>query len=650
MELTRDQQRALALARARRRRAEMASTDVRGTGAGRGTSLEAALIGARQGVTFGFGDEINAGVRAAGDWLSGKDFGASYDQRLAHERALLDQVREEDPGATFAGEIGGAVLPALLTGGGAAPMTARQMAASGAAAGAAYGAGEGQGVGGRLENAALGGILGAGTGYAAQKAAPYIAKGAARAKDLAREAVGLQPRSVAERNVATLIARSANNVDDELAAAQAAGQGDVFTLADAIGDPAQRELSGIAVNGGPGRDLIVRELDPRQLNQSVRVTGYLDEALSPDGKTARQVEREARAARSAIGKRDYGAARTEVYGTATPGRGQVGKGVDITFVADKLDDILGKAPEAGFAPLDDVDKALIHVRRQIQAAKPEVIADDAIRATRGDFNEVQRLRSALDQQVRNARKAGDYKKADAIREVVNGLDDALGEVSPSYREAVTNYRTATRAVEAVPKGKDAASARIADVADDFGRLQDDAERVGFRAGYGDTLAKTAERTAETGDAARALRNEGVRQKVRIMAGDDAADRLVGQLDRERAMTRTNYAALGGSPTAEKLFSATRAAATAREAAHDPFSMVWNLGRHVLESALDQGETARLEIAKLLLATGDPKAPQLAQALRAGRNLSESEKRIAGLLIDGGRGVYGPALYTQDRSE
>ena len=106
--------------------------NVRGDTAG--SSVEAALIGARQGVTFGFGDEINAGVRAAGDFIGGKPFGESYDARLEHERALLDQTRAENPVASIAGEVGGAMLvPAGAMRGG----TLAQQAVRGAAVGGA---------------------------------------------------------------------------------------------------------------------------------------------------------------------------------------------------------------------------------------------------------------------------------------------------------------------------------------------------------------------------------------------------------------------------------------------------------------------------------------------------------------------------------
>lgn len=158
------------------------SVDHRGTGGGRGTGLEAALIGARQGVTLGFGDEINAGVRAAGDWLGGKPLGEAYDERLAHERALLDQVRREDGGAMLAGEVGGAMLipGGAMKAGASLPAQALRGGVVGAGTGAAYGFGDAEG---GFTNRAEGAAVGGGIGALAGAAAPYAAAGVRKVVD-----------------------------------------------------------------------------------------------------------------------------------------------------------------------------------------------------------------------------------------------------------------------------------------------------------------------------------------------------------------------------------------------------------------------------------------------------------------------------------
>lgn len=187
-ELTLDQKRAIAMASARLRlqqqsqpqdaRAEgAAASSIPGDQAMSGGGLEAALIGARQGVTFGFGDEINAGVRAAADWMGGKPFGEAYDSRLAQERALLDQVRQENPISSTAGEIAGAAIVPIggAVGGATKAAQAARGAAIGGAASAAYGFGSGEGgLASRAKDAAISGIIGGVVGAAA----PSILRGA----------------------------------------------------------------------------------------------------------------------------------------------------------------------------------------------------------------------------------------------------------------------------------------------------------------------------------------------------------------------------------------------------------------------------------------------------------------------------------------
>ena len=66
-----------------------------------------------QGLAFGFGDEIEAGMKAlrSGD----------YQKEVSDIRKELDLYRQQNPGKAFSAEMAGAVLPALgaglLTGG-----------------------------------------------------------------------------------------------------------------------------------------------------------------------------------------------------------------------------------------------------------------------------------------------------------------------------------------------------------------------------------------------------------------------------------------------------------------------------------------------------------------------------------------------------
>jgi hypothetical protein len=150
--------------------------DYRGDGLA-GTRLGAGIAGAADTLTLGFGDEGKAAGWAAIDALRGRgEFGENYDKRLAQERGMVDQMREENGGSYLAGQIGGALaLPgAALKTGGSMAVNALRAGLSAGAQGGAYGFGNGEGdVASRARSAGDGAAL----GFAAGAAAPFVLKG-----------------------------------------------------------------------------------------------------------------------------------------------------------------------------------------------------------------------------------------------------------------------------------------------------------------------------------------------------------------------------------------------------------------------------------------------------------------------------------------
>lgn len=132
--------------------------------------------GANQGMTLGFGDEMQAGLfsipEAIGGAIQGKgfDLGQGYNTALERVRGIDEASAELNPLASVAGNItGNAILagsvPNFSRGG---SPTIGSMAARGAADGLLYGAvsgfGTGEGLQERLTQAATGGAVGAGLG------------------------------------------------------------------------------------------------------------------------------------------------------------------------------------------------------------------------------------------------------------------------------------------------------------------------------------------------------------------------------------------------------------------------------------------------------------------------------------------------------
>ncbi len=139
--------------------------------------FEGALRSYTQGNTFGFGDEVVAGVSApVASLFTGNSVSDSYNQILADERNRTKQFRNEEPIISGVSEIGGAIGTGLT---GAATKTGAAIAntlrtgntaarvgkgvLAGASSGGLYGYGSGEGQE-RLKSAGQGAIFGGATG------------------------------------------------------------------------------------------------------------------------------------------------------------------------------------------------------------------------------------------------------------------------------------------------------------------------------------------------------------------------------------------------------------------------------------------------------------------------------------------------------
>jgi len=131
---------------------------------------------AAQGLTLGFSDEFEAGLRSIyGD--------KSYKEIAKEIRSEMEGFRESDPIVAYGAEI----LGSMLTGGvGAARAVGttvgreaiKRAASFGAKEGAVYGAGTGETIGERIGGAAIGAPLGGVTAAAGQKIMPVLQEGA----------------------------------------------------------------------------------------------------------------------------------------------------------------------------------------------------------------------------------------------------------------------------------------------------------------------------------------------------------------------------------------------------------------------------------------------------------------------------------------
>ncbi len=531
-----------------------ADAGIRGARRGILAKIDAGVRGATDMLTFGFADEMAAGMDAAlnpvfGTGKPGATFGERYDQNVEDQRAIDKADSENRFGSRLAGQGVGVVTGGLglakaglsaganaLRSGASLPRVALGTAVDGGVAGGLSGAGAGETLEQRVEGAAMGSLLGIGVGGAA----PFAVAGvqAVGKPLLAPLMARLRPDAYANSAVGEALKRSGKGADqvvEALAAARADGQG-MFNIADAMGNAGQRMLSTAARVPHDARQEVVEALVQRQAGQGERLAATLADGFgAPD--TAAQRAARLTAQRGAAADANYGAARASAGG------------VD---------------PSSAIAAADDFLKpgAMAVMRNQTG------IADDSIEAAVGrarsyltdgqsvvsDFQSALRAKQEIDAMIEGAKPAV-QKHLAPIR---NALDDALAKASPDYSKARDTFRQQSRAIEAVDAGKSAASPRVR--ADDsvpaFSRMTAD-EQSAFRVGYADPVIARVEAasTSPTTNKARLLQTGKSEKEFPAFAEPGRFGLMDRRIRREQTMFDTANTALGGSKTADNLADA-----------------------------------------------------------------------------------------------
>jgi len=228
---------------------------------------------AGQGLTFRFLDEI---VGTARGILPG---GITPQQGRELERAAFEQVQKEQPVATLAAEVGGAAVPALLSFGATAPVSATGIgtaAARAGLAGIAYGAGGAEGVTERVGPALSTGAISAAGGAATQLIARPVAKVAKEVKASFQkpEKMGKQ---AAQKLVKEALDYDKTDINSAIKYITDRG-GKQYSLAD-IGPNTRAYLDAVNVLPGKGKKEAQDFLKKRNEGMLTRIKSDLQEAF-----------------------------------------------------------------------------------------------------------------------------------------------------------------------------------------------------------------------------------------------------------------------------------------------------------------------------------------------------------------------------------
>ncbi len=556
-----------------------------------------------QGATFNAADELLAGALTPFEMAKRKTLSPTegYSYAKARQNVELEDARKNQGiGGTVAELGGGLVSGSTLARGGlsvfnALRPTANLATRTGASAidaagyGAVAGALEGDSLSERGRNALEGGAIGGAVGTAAPAAIKVA--GALISPITSNIRARVNPTGVGEQQFARAVAesgRTPQQIADDVAMAAREGQ-DVFTVADAMGHPGQRALSGVTRSPGQGRTDAVEFLEQRQAGQGRRVSNALAEGFDAP-QTAAATEARLTGARDRVADAEYGQVRAD----ANP--------VDLTRAVAAIDATLQPGvnqiarPQSGIAN-DSIEGALQRFRN--------LLTDD--RSVLTDFTAVQRVRGELSDAIQAARQAGNGNRARILGGVLREIDTAMETASQGHRAANANFARSSRDIEAVQQGRDASMrGRTEDTVPAFRGLAPQGQEA-FRAGYADPLIAQTQGSAVGVNKARPFTSDAFQTEAAAIAPMQSGPAMTRRLGRENTMFETRNQAIGGSRTADNLAD--------QEALRETPSLVARIGsagltgniRNVISLGTNMlsGSTpqVRAEIARLLLQRG-----------------------------------------------
>jgi hypothetical protein len=272
-------------------------------------------------------------------------------------------------------------------------------------------------------------------------------------------------------------------------------------------------------------------LEGRQGTQGRRVSNALAEGFDAP-ETAAQTEARLIAGRDATADAEYGAVR----GDARP--------VDISNVVAHIDRTISPGTAFGTNIANDsAEAALANVRNKLTDGRSNLT----------EFQAVQRVRGDVSDMAQSAAQSGHGNKARLLRGVLGQIDQSLENSSEGFLQANRNFSQASRDIEAVQAGREAATrGRSEDVIPAYQALRPEAQ-VAFRSGYVDPLIAQTQGAAFGVNKARPLLNDAFAAEADAMTPGNSL--MQRRLAREQTMFETRQAALGGSKTADNLADA-----------------------------------------------------------------------------------------------
>lgn len=489
-----------------------------------------------QGASFGFADEISAGLRAPiRAYREGTSLGDAYNSALEDSRTALDLYRAEAPVRAAVSEVaGGAMVPVP----GRAPRSfggaVGKGILTGGTTGALYGAGTGEEAGNRLERAIIGGATGAAVGGAlgvaegALRGAVVQSPGGARGASRAMLADALADEGMTGTQAA-----------DRIAQARAAGSTGNTVMDVAQGGRVLGLYDDVTNSPNAMQAAAKTQVTERQMG----VRGPLGEMTAPG-----QYERLIGRLGELSGVGDKRAVQTLANITARRSK-DAAPAFNAAWKFDPAADdaVRGMFAEVAQTPLfREAWPRAIKIAESKARGIPTPKLNELIDETTGELRAIPNmqfmhyLKEGMDDAVNAAYRGGDGNLGSAYKEVRNLFRDTLKTQNQAYKSALDAFAGEKALEEAVDMGGQA----MLKSADEFtaalnglSASEKDAFRVGAVTKIADVLGKP--RRGPARDVAGAMNSpEFIRKLAALMPDDAARQKWFAFADIEEAKSRT----------------------------------------------------------------------------------------------------------------
>ncbi len=580
--------------------------------------------------SFGFDDELRGLGRSIGNKLRGNNMGVG--QGIDQLRGEQNIARESNPGTYIAGQVTGAVLPALATGGRSVLSSIKspiaRAATAGGIQGGLYGAGTGEGSPvERLDDAAkigsfgaLGGagiayglsLLGRGVGGAASKLAGKI-------DDIQNPSPPIPP---ATQKVIDKL--RADFPDDAEYAKALAGMADNGTLAEIgpQGGQIQRLTRGSAQYPS-GEKVIAENITDRMSGASQRIKQSIKDYISPNNDfygTIDSITQKGQAKARPLYEKAYESNKSVMDKEiddilSTPIGKKALAGASNKILNDR--DLVKTITPAERNQIYDEAKALGEV--MIGTPTPTMAPKVGYRLRTLDY-----VKRSFDDQIAEARRAGLRDDARIItglkKDFVSRLD-ALDK-SGSYAKARATSGDYLSNTEALETGRDFMK-MDSDVIGKTFKSFNEGQKESFKAGIARSVRDIIDKSPDGSDIAkRILGKEEIRNKLKAVMSPKEYDELAKSIYTEERIFKLQKFVLGNSTTTSKAVDAADLSSGAEDiiqtiATQGPRAAgIQQIAKVVSRTFSGLNDKTAGEVAKILMETDPQKKLQILSNLRS----------------------------------